>query len=125
MAILIVLLVSFNLKQTDIFDNSIRMGGCNVPINIGFKSSKKQINKQKHTENGNISQPKIKIVKKLKILHLNKGSKFLKNSNELINDLICREDPDIFSIAECNISFNFNKKEIGPAYDSYNIELKK
>ena len=45
-------------------------------------------------------------------------------SNELINDLIIKEDPDIFSLAECNINFNFNKKEIGPAYDNYNIELK-
>ena len=47
------------------------------------------------------------------------------NSNKLINDLILREDPVIFSLAESNINFNYTKKEIGPAYDTYNIELKK
>ena len=78
-----------------------------------------------HIEAGNISKPKEKIIKNLKILHLNKGSKFLSNSNELINDLIFREDPDIFSLAECNINFNFDKKEIGPSNEKYNIELKK
>ena len=47
------------------------------------------------------------------------------NSNELINNLINDEDPDIFSLAESNINFDFDEKEIGPAYKKYNIELKK
>ena len=58
-------------------------------------------------------------------MHLNKGSKFLSNSNELINELIMKEDPDIFTIAESNINFNFDEKEIGNAFKTYNIELKK
>ena len=62
--------------------------------------SKININKINHILNGNITTNRPKIIKKLKILHLNKGSKFLSNSNELINDLISREDPDIFSLAE-------------------------
>ena len=49
------------------------------------------------------------------MLHLNKGSKYLSNTDELINDLIIREDPDIFSLAESNINFNYDKKEIGAA----------
>ena len=59
------------------------------------------------------------------MLHLNKGSKYLSNTDELINDLIIREDPDIFSLAESNINFNYDKKEIGAAFENYNIELKK
>ena len=90
----------------------------------GWSMSKVEINKINHILNGNIVQKKPKIMKKLKILHLNKGSKFLSNSNELINDLILKEDPDIFSLAESNINFNFEEKEIGPAYKNYNIELK-
>ena len=104
------------------------------PINnwggrFGYLSSswltKKQINKVNHIMNGNIARNKPKIFKKLKVLHLNKGSKFLTNSNELINDLIIKEDPDIFSMAESNINFNFTEKEIGPSFKNYNIELKK
>ena len=58
--------------------------------------TKKQINKIKHTENGNIGLKKKKVIKNLKILHLNKGSKFLVNSNEMINKLIIEEDPEFF-----------------------------
>ena len=72
--------------------------------------TKRQINKATHIRNGNIKDPKVKIVKKLKILHLNKGSKFLTNYNELINEFIIKEDPDIFSLAQCNINFNFDEK---------------
>ena len=86
--------------------------------------TKKQINKLNHIETGNIGQKRPKTIKKLKILHLNKSSKFMTNSNDLINDLMINEDPDIFSLAECNINFNFDEKEIGPAFKKYNIELK-
>ena len=86
--------------------------------------TKKQQNKIKHSENGNIRKSKEKVFKKFKILHLNKSSKFLVNSKELINDLISREDPDKFSLIESNIKFSYNEDEIGPAYKNYNIELK-
>ena len=104
--------------------NPIKWGArtCNCS---GWGLTKIQINKLNHIKNGNIFQNRPKIIKKLKILHLNKGSKFLTNSNELINDLIFKEDPDIFSLSECNINFNFDEKEIGPSYKNYNIELKK
>ena len=91
----------------------------------GWYLTMRQINKLNKVKNGNIAKNRPKVIKKLKILHLNKCSKFLTNSNELINDLIIKEDPEIFSLAECNINFNFNEKEIGPAYKNYNIELKK
>ena len=101
---------------------------CNI-LNLNGAScwwvSRKQLNKKMHSENGNIGQKFKKRVKSLKILHLNKGSKFLTNSNELINDLIIKEDPDIFSLAESNINFNFDKKEIGKAFETYNIEVKR
>ena len=50
---------------------------------LEWRLTKKQVNKIKHCENGNIGLKKEKNIKKLKILHLNKGSKFLTNSNEL------------------------------------------
>ena len=43
----------------------------------------RQINKVNKIENGNIGKNRPSVIKKLKILHLNKGSKFLANSNEL------------------------------------------
>ena len=35
------------------------------------------------------------------------------------------ETPGLVSLAESNINFNYNKKEIGAAFENYNIELKK
>ena len=101
----------------------INRGGGTCKISE-WSLSKIKINKLNHIKNGNIGHRKPKIIKKLKILHLNKGSKYLTNSNELLNELIIQEDPDIFSLAEANINFNFDEKEIGPAYKNYNIELK-
>ena len=106
------------------FINPIIIKGDNQRYFSGWGRSKVKINKINHILNGNIVQKTPKVIKKLKILHLNKGSKFLTNSNELVNNLILKEEPDIFSMAECNINFNFNEKEIGPAYKHYNIELK-
>ena len=112
------------IKRSSYLNPFSNRGGVLVTF-VQWHITKKQINKLKHCENGNISQnKKPKIIKKLKILHLNKGSKFLTNSNELVNELILGEDPDIFSLAECNINFNFDEKEIGPLYKNYNIELK-
>ena len=42
----------------------------------GLQLNKRQINKINHIKNGNIGQIKEKDIKKLKILHLNKGSNF-------------------------------------------------
>ena len=96
--------------------NPTNIWGCELHQCRERFMTKKEINKVNHMINGNITKPKVKIFKKLKILHLNKGSKFLTNSNELINDLIFREDPDIFALAESNINYNFDDKEIGDAY---------
>ena len=73
--------------------------------------TKKLLNKLKHCENGNICQKKPKPIKKLKILHLNKGSKFLTNSNDMINDLIIKEDPDIFSMQSAILTIILMKKK--------------
>ena len=102
---------------------SIR-GGCKSS-KLRWHVNKNELNKLNHSKNGNISKEKPKIIKNLKVLHLNKGSKYLSNTDELINDLIIREDPDIFSLAESNVNFNDDKKEIGAAFENYNIELKK
>ena len=84
------------------------VGTCNLCL---WSLTKRKINKLNHIENGNIGHKKPKIIKKFKIVHLNKGSKFLTNSNELLNELIIKEDPDIFSLAESNINFTFMRKK--------------
>ena len=88
--------------------NPLLIEGGKESTELRLNFDNKYLNKIKHIENGNIRQQKTKVIKNLKILHLNKGSKFLSNSNKLINDLIIREDPDIFTLAECNINFNYD-----------------
>ena len=68
--------------------NPTNIWGCELHQCREIFMTKKEMNKVNHMINGNITKPKVKLSKKIKILHLDKGIKFLTNSNELINDLI-------------------------------------